>query len=150
MQALRSDGTNSLAWQEAQRDVARSLFALYRFQGEPVPTGYGEHRNHRVRAAVEYIHAHAAEPLTVSEIARAADFSVRGLQEAFQRSLDRTPMMYLREVRLRRVHEDLLRTEYATTSVATVASRWGFTHLGRFSGEYLQRFGEYPRQTLRR
>ncbi|WP_144710579.1 helix-turn-helix domain-containing protein [Curtobacterium pusillum] len=138
MQALRSDGTSSLAWQEAQRDVARSLFALYRFQGEPVPVGYGDHRNHRVRAAVEYIHVHAA------------DFSVRGLQEAFQRTMDRTPMTYLREIRLRRAHEDLLRTEYATTSVATVASRWGFTHLGRFSGEYLQRFGEYPRHTLRR
>ncbi|WP_420367018.1 helix-turn-helix domain-containing protein [Curtobacterium sp. L1-20] len=150
MQALRSDGVNSLAWQEAQRDVARSLFALYRYQGEPVPTGYGAPRNFRLRAAVDHIHAHAAEALTVSEIAGAAGFSVRGLQEAFQRTLGRSPMMYLREVRLRRAREDLLRADYSTTSVATLASRWGFTHFGRFSSEYLRRFGEYPRQTLRR
>ncbi|WP_069711978.1 helix-turn-helix domain-containing protein [Curtobacterium sp. ER1/6] len=124
VRVLRDEGTASLAW--------------------------GEHRNARIRSAVETIHARAHEPLTVSEIARAADLSVRGLQESFQRTLDRTPMQYLREVRLRRAHDDLLRAEPATVSVAEVASRWGFTHMGRFSGEYLRRFGEYPKHTLRR
>ncbi|WIJ45769.1 helix-turn-helix transcriptional regulator [Curtobacterium citreum] len=96
------------------------------------------------------VHSRAHEPLTVSDIARAADLSVRGLQESFQRVLERTPMEYLREVRLRRAHDDLLRSEPGTVSVADVAVRWGFTHMGRFSGEYLRRFGEYPKQTLRR
>ncbi|WP_144713723.1 AraC family transcriptional regulator [Curtobacterium pusillum] len=150
MQTLRSDGADTLAWQEAQRDVARSLFALYRFQGELLPHGYGEPRNQHVRAAVEYIHERAGEALTVSAIAQASGLSVRGLQEAFQRALDRTPMMYLREVRLRRAREDLLRADYSDTTIADVASRWGFNHMGRFSGAYLQRFGEYPRRTLRR
>ncbi|WP_139200049.1 helix-turn-helix transcriptional regulator [Curtobacterium sp. MCBA15_008] len=150
VRALRTDGGESLAWGEAQRDVARALLDLYRFRAEAAPTGWGEHRHARIRAAVEYIHAHAHEPLTVSDIARAADLSVRGLQEAFQRALDRTPMQYLREVRLRRSHEDLQRAQPGQTSVAEVAARWGFTHMGRFSGEYLQRFGEYPKQTLRR
>lgn len=150
IRVLRTDGVQSLAWNEAQRDVTRALLDLYRFRAEGAPTGWSEHRHARVRSAVEYIHAHAHEPLTVSDIARAADLSVRGLQEAFQRALDRTPMQYLREVRLRRSHEDLQRAEPGQTSVAEVAARWGFTHMGRFSGEYLQRFGEYPKQTLRR
>lgn len=150
VRALRTDGGQSLAWDEAQRDVARALLDLYRFRAEAAPTGWSEHRHVRVRAAVEYIHAHAHEPMTVSDIARTADLSVRGLQEAFQRALDRTPMQYLREVRLRRSHEDLQRAQPGQTSVAEVAARWGFTHMGRFSGEYLQRFGEYPKQTLRR
>jgi hypothetical protein len=60
MQAVRAHGTWSLAWHEAQRDVARSLFALYRFQGEALPDGFGERKNIRLRAAVEYIHEHAA------------------------------------------------------------------------------------------
>jgi AraC-like DNA-binding protein len=150
VRALRSEGTASLAWHEAQRDVARSLFDLYRFQGESLPDGYGERKNARLRAAVEFLHEHAAEPLTVSDVARAADLSVRALQESFQRTLDRTPMNYLREVRLRRVRNDLQRADSTTTSVAQIAARWGFTHMGRFSGEYLRRFGEYPRHTLRR
>ncbi|MBT2502579.1 helix-turn-helix transcriptional regulator [Curtobacterium sp. ISL-83] len=150
LRSFRSEGPESLAWHEAQRDVARSLFGLYRFQAEPLPQGYGERRNVRLRAAVEHIHEHAHEPLTVTEIARAADLSVRGLQESFQRSLERTPMEYLREVRLRRAHLDLQRSSPAEVSVACVAARWGFGHMGRFSGEYLRRFGEYPKQTLRR
>jgi len=150
VRALREEGQDSLAWHESQREVVRSLLGMYRFHGEPAPVGWGEHRHHRVRAAVELIHARAHEPLTVSDIARAADLSVRGLQESFQRVLDRTPMQYLREVRLRRAHDDLLRAQPGQVSVADVAARWGFTHMGRFSGEYLRRFGEYPKQTLRR
>jgi AraC-like DNA-binding protein len=150
VQALRTSGTDSLAWHESQREVAAALLDLYRFRAEAVPPGWGHHRNARIRTAVEYLHAHAHEPLTVSDVARAADLSVRGLQEAFQRTLDRSPMQYLREVRLRRAHEDLAAAHLGQVGVADVAARWGFTHMGRFSGEYLRRFGEYPKQTLRR
>jgi transcriptional regulator GlxA family with amidase domain len=34
-------------------------------------------------------------------------------------------------------------------SVTDVATRWGFFHLGRFSQEYGQLYGERPSQTLR-
>lgn len=149
VQSLRTAGRQSLAWHEAQRDVVRSLFGLYRLQAEVQPEGYGERRNTRVRKAVEFLHEHAGGPLTVTDIAQAADLSVRALQESFQRTLDRTPMNYLREVRLRQVRADLLAAEPGTASVAEIASRWGFSHMGRFSGEYLRRFGEYPRRTLR-
>ena len=150
VRTLRDHGTGSLAWHEAQRETARALLGMYRFRAEAAPDGWRGHRSARIRAAVEYIHAHAHEPVTVSDVATAADLSVRGLQEAFHRMLDRSPMQYLREVRLRRTHEDLRRGTLAEVSVADVALRWGFTHVGRFSGEYLRRFGEYPKQTLRR
>lgn len=148
--AFRDGGPESLAWHEAQRGVARALLGLYRFQAPKLPDRFSARSNRRLRAAVEYIHGHAALPLTVSDIARAADLSVRGLQESFQRALDRTPMQYLREVRLRRAHEDLLRSTPEETTVADIARRWGFSHMGRFSSEFLQRFGEYPKNTLRR
>ncbi|XQJ06797.1 helix-turn-helix transcriptional regulator [Curtobacterium sp. L1-20] len=150
MHALRSGGASSLVWHEAQRDIVRSLLALYRFQAEPLPTTFSKWNRSRLREAVDFIHAHAAEPLTVADIARAAGFSVRGLQEAFQRELDRTPMAYVREVRLRRTHAELVRADREEASVAEIASRWGFTHMGRFSREYVNRFGEYPKRTLRR
>ncbi|WP_018333374.1 helix-turn-helix domain-containing protein [Actinomycetospora chiangmaiensis] len=34
--------------------------------------------------------------------------------------------------------------------MAAIASRWGFTHPGRFSIEYRQVFGRPPGETLRR
>ncbi|MBO0983539.1 helix-turn-helix domain-containing protein [Rathayibacter sp. SD072] len=35
-----------------------------------------------------------------------------------------------------------------TVTVADIAHRWGFAHLGRFSASYAQRFGENPKSTL--
>jgi AraC-like DNA-binding protein len=149
-QAVRTGGTSSLAWHEAQRDVARSLFCLYRFRGEALPYGFGERKNARLRAAIEYIHEHAGRSMSVSDVARAADLSVRALQESFQRNLDCTPMTYLRGVRMRHTREELLAADPKTTTVAEIAARWGFAHMGRFSNEYFRQYGEYPRHSLRK
>jgi AraC-like DNA-binding protein len=103
-----------------------------------------------VRAAQEFIEANAGRPLTVTDIARATGVGVRGLQQGFQRTLDMSPMRYLRQVRLREAHRELRLADPAHTTVGDVASRWGFAHQGRFAAEYRQRYGCQPAQTLRR
>ncbi|MBB1198671.1 helix-turn-helix domain-containing protein (plasmid) [Curtobacterium flaccumfaciens] len=114
------------------------------------PTGSTRTSNRRLRTAIEYIQTHAHEPLTVVDIARTCDLSVRGVQEMFQRSLGTTPMGYLRDTRLRRTREDLQAAEqHDSVTVRTIAQRWGFHHMGRFSAAYAAQYGEYPRQTLR-
>ncbi|OII01411.1 hypothetical protein BIU95_06915 [Curtobacterium sp. MCBA15_007] len=150
VRALQAGGPSSLVWHEAQRNVARSLLHLYPLHTEMLPIGRSSHSDHRLRAAVEYIHAHAAERVVVQDIADAAGLSIRGVQDAFHRSLDRAPLSYLREVRLTRVHEELRTLDPGTTRISDVARRWGFSHMGRFSAAYADCFGEYPRQTLRR
>ena len=75
--------------------------------------------------------------------------SVRSLQEGFRRSLDTTPMAYLRELRLEKVHQELAAADPAAVSVTEVATRWGFVHLGRFAAAYSRAFGERPSATLR-
>ncbi|GAA4200749.1 AraC family transcriptional regulator [Microbispora amethystogenes] len=102
-----------------------------------------------VRRAVRLIEEHADEPLTVEDIAEAVGVSARALQEGFRRHLEKTPMGYLREVRLERAHAELAVRGPETATVTDVAYRWGFTHLGRFSLAYRQRFGESPSRTLR-
>jgi transcriptional regulator GlxA family with amidase domain len=102
-----------------------------------------------IRRAAELIEAHAAEPLTVEDIAEAIGLSVRTLQEGFQRFLNTTPMNHLREVRLRHVREELTAANPASTTVTEIAIRWGFLHAGRFSARYRKRFGESPSVTLR-
>ncbi|MBF4584355.1 AraC family transcriptional regulator [Curtobacterium sp. VKM Ac-2865] len=146
---LREDGQASLAWHEARRTVARALLDLYPLQAELLGAGTGDPAHRRLRAAVEFVHEHVHEPLTVADIAQAAGLSVRGVQDAFQRTLDTTPMAYVRDVRLSRAHEELQSLDPRSASVAEVARRWGFAHMGRFSSTYASRFGEYPRQTLR-
>lgn len=103
-----------------------------------------------IRAAIEIIEEEAHLPLTLSSIAARSHISVRTLQQGFQRHLNTSPMAYLREVRLRRAHQALLRADPSTVTVASVAYRWGFTNLGRFAAAHSARYRETPTETLRR
>lgn len=60
-----------------------------------------------------------------------------------------TPMSYLRQLRLQRVHNELRRSEPTDTTVTDTAHRWGFTHLSRLAQLYQQRYGQSPSPTLR-
>ncbi|MEN0102180.1 MAG: helix-turn-helix domain-containing protein [Curtobacterium sp.] len=53
----------------------------------------------RLRRALAFIDAHAAEPLTVAGIARAVGLQPRRLQQLFERELGTTPMARVRAVR---------------------------------------------------
>ncbi|WP_283139089.1 AraC family transcriptional regulator [Rhizohabitans arisaemae] len=103
-----------------------------------------------VRRAVEFIEGHAHLPLTTDEVARAVAISGRSLQEGFRVHLGMTPMAHLRNVRLTRVHEELVAGDPARCTVTTVAARWGFLHQGRFAAAYRARYGQAPSETLRR
>ncbi|MDN4613805.1 AraC family transcriptional regulator [Leifsonia sp. F6_8S_P_1B] len=102
-----------------------------------------------VSRAVDLLRADPAHPWTVVELAARVSVSARSLQQGFRRSLDTTPMAYLRTVRLEHVREELSRAEPGTDSVTEAATRWGFIHLGRFAAAYRRAFGEHPSQTLR-
>jgi len=52
----------------------------------------------------------------------------------------------MRDMRLDRVREDLLRARPGGTTVALVAHRWGLGHLGRFAAAYRERYGVSPRK----
>jgi len=97
----------------------------------------------------EYIHEHARSLPTLSDLLRVAGVSARTLQTRFREEVGVGPIQYLREVRLRRVHE-ALRHPTPETNVTDVAIEWGFYHLGRFADQYRQRYGESPSATLRR
>lgn len=59
-------------------------------------------------------------------------------------------MAYLRDVRLRRVHQELLVSDSSVDMVARIAYRWGFSDTGRFAAAHAARYGESPAVTLRR
>jgi AraC-like DNA-binding protein len=146
---LRSGAVSPLLWSELTRLTTVAFLEMYTPHGVQLPASLLHPRHARLRLAVEHIHDSAHLPITVTELARIADLSIRALQEAFQREFGTTPLGYLRQVRLDRVHAELANAEFDGTSVAEVASRWGFAHLGRFSAAYFRRFGEYPKATLR-
>lgn len=101
----------------------------------------------RARALLE---ERPEEPWSTGSLAVSVHLSVRSLQEGFARELGVPPMKYVQQVRLRRARELLREASAAETTVATVASGLGLSHLGRFAAAYRHAFGESPSETLRR
>ena len=100
-----------------------------------------------VRRVEDFIYAHPEQPLRSETLVAVSGICSSSLYEAFKHCLGTTPMRLLREVRLLRIREDLLRPE-AETTVTSVALDWGVSHLARFGGCYARRFGELPSETL--
>ncbi|MEM5275425.1 AraC family transcriptional regulator [Cupriavidus taiwanensis] len=102
-----------------------------------------------LQRVIDYVQANVDQPLTVADLAQVACVSIRALEEGFRRHLNTTPVGYLRDVRLDSVRQALLAAAGAKqVSVADIAYRFGFTHLGRFAAYYKKRFGVPPSATL--
>lgn len=89
------------------------------------------------------------EPPSVARLALESGLSKRTLHRVVRREFGLSPMALSRRIRLREVRAEL-EAPGPETTVTTAAFRWGFTHLGRFAGEYAREFRERPSETLRR
>lgn len=119
--------------------AAREETATDRRGGNPGP----------LKRAIAFIEANPGVDLCVTDIAHAASVTPRGLQLAFRRGLDTTPMRYLRQVRLAHAHDELAAaTPEEELTVTTVAYRWGFSSASRFAQHYRAAYGVTPSATL--
>jgi transcriptional regulator GlxA family with amidase domain len=107
-------------------------------------------KNRILRRALAAAEEQAHVTPSIADLSKAAAVSVRTLQEVFRTELGTTPVAYLRSVRLRRVHEELVRSDWSGTTIEAVAHRWGFTNYGRFARLYRTKYGMNPTATLRR
>ena len=85
----------------------------------------------RLRLAVEYVHDHYAESLTLEEIAGAAFLSEYHFARLFKQLMGVTPHSYLTSVRLEHARRQLAETE---TPISEIAAGTGFgsqSHLTR-------------------
>jgi AraC family transcriptional regulator, ethanolamine operon transcriptional activator len=89
-------------------------------------------------------------PGRLTDLAADLGLTLRSVELAFQQCANMSPAAYLHRERLNRVRENLLVHEPGQITVTEIASRQGFTELGRFAGEYRRVFGELPSATLRR
>ena len=102
-----------------------------------------------IRKALQYIESNLRNEIGFAALVEVSGVSPRALYAGFNKFVGMPPQTYIRNLRLDRAHEAL---EEAGTdqTVAEIAMRWQLNHLGRFSTEYRRRFGESPRDTLRR
>jgi AraC-like DNA-binding protein len=100
-------------------------------------------------SAKTFIEEHAAESITLTQIAAAAHVTARSVQYAFA-DIGSTPLAYLRRVRLEHAHAELKAgSRDGGATVTEIALTWGFSHQGRFAAAYRDRYGVRPGATLR-
>lgn len=114
--------------------------------GGHAPFGVNDRRLEHVR---EYIESRLRENITLEEVAAVGSMSIRRLHALFRSTLETTPRTYILHRRLDFVRAEL-ESASSSDSVSSIASRFGFTHLGRFAAVYRQKFGELPSSTLNR
>jgi AraC-like DNA-binding protein len=86
----------------------------------------------------------------VAELAEAVGVSSRWVCAAFDRRFGMPPSAWFRVRALHGARRELTSANPSLVSVAEIATKWGFWHLGRFAGTYRRHFGEPPSATLKR
>ena len=100
------------------------------------------------KRAQDYIEAHYRDAVHIEDLCRESGVGARTLQRCFQEFFHLTVSHYLKIVRLDSARRELVASDNQATSVTTIAMQNGCNHLGRFSVEYREHFGESARETL--
>jgi AraC family ethanolamine operon transcriptional activator len=117
---------------------------------QSVPESGRSQRYQLVKQAEAYMLTHLDQPLTLQDLCTAVGAKGRTLQTAFLEVCGISPMAYLKAQRLHGVRLQLQSANPQMITVMSIATRWGFWHMGYFSRDYKQMFGESPSQTLKR
>lgn len=126
----------------------RLLALTRRLRRDGIPVrGRGAYEIFRKAEAV--IEEETDAPMTVTDLARRLDLPPEIVREAFVETVGTGPGAWLRRQRLNGAHRDLRTAGQSGETISQIAMRWGFWHLGRFSGYYADLFGETPSQTLK-
>jgi transcriptional regulator GlxA family with amidase domain len=101
----------------------------------------------RVEAARQYLHAHAAEPVTLAALARVAALSPFYLVRVFKAHVGVPPYRYLTSLRVDRARMLLASS---SLSVTQIAHRCGFGSASHFSTVFRSHVGLSPTEYRRR
>ncbi|OUS33684.1 hypothetical protein A9Q94_18580 [Rhodobacterales bacterium 56_14_T64] len=100
----------------------------------------------KLKRAIQAMDDNLENPLSVVELAKFANVSVRQLERIFKRFLSQPPVRYYTEMRLQRAHNMLLQTDLPVLQISLAC---GFKSTSVFAMRYKQRFGLSPHQALR-
>lgn len=103
-------------------------------------------RDKRFARVLDYMSAHLAASLSLTELAREAGISVHHFGRRFRERMGVPPLAYLTDLRMREARRLLSGTDFP---VSHVASACGYGRAAAFSAAYHRHFGQTPRETRR-
>ncbi len=147
--ALRAGNPNpTRVISSIDRAWVRSIVQILLGETSPIPSA----EILRVRRVLSRVHyfmaAHLEDAIHVEDLCKATGVRRENLVSIFRNYVGLDPIQYLKIRRLNQVHKALRRGDPATTSIANVARAWGFSHLGAFTRQFTELFGEAPLKVL--
>lgn len=102
-----------------------------------------------VEKALDYIHSHPVQSLSIRDVVINTHKSVRTLEMAFAKKIGFGLKRYISLLRLHAIRKELLQHRGSKpVLISQIAKSYGVTHLSRFSQDYQRLFGELPSSTL--
>lgn len=138
------------AWLGLRDDLLLRLVDVLAEARDVDADGRAAQRKWLVDRACELMMSRPDDPPPLDEVCRQVGASLRKLNYCFQEVVGLAPNRYIRALRLNAARRELRRGAGPRRSVSEVAVQWGFSHFGRFSGEYKRQFCESPSEGLRR
>lgn len=151
------DAESSLAGLAVRRELERRLvdgfLGMLRAGagvGAPSVTSRTAGAVSHLRQAREFIRESTRAPVQLDDLCAQLGMSRRGVELMFSKSLGIGPGAFIRQQRLHGVRRELLVGNPESWTVKRLAIEWGFLHMGHFSKNYRELFGETPSETLMR
>jgi transcriptional regulator GlxA family with amidase domain len=102
-----------------------------------------------VELIVQFMSAHAGEPVQMAQLCDATGVSERSVRNACHAVCGMSPKRFLMRQRMEAVRQALVSAGPGRSTVTRIATDHGFFELGRFAATYTALFGERPSETLR-
>jgi AraC-like DNA-binding protein len=116
-------------------------------RSETAPPWFRAASDPRLSPALEAVHASAAKPWTVDDLARLCNMSRATFARVFQQALGQAPMQYLADWRMT-LARDLLLAQDAT--IDEIAAHTGYSSVYAFATAFRRHHGEPPRRWQQR
>jgi len=97
----------------------------------------------------DQVYDHMDGNVSISTFAKQYGVSEKTLQTSFKSLFGFTPKHFIRQLKLNLIHNELKESNPMQGSVSSIASKWGFKHMGQFSHYYTDLFGVNPSETLK-
>ncbi|MEM7258822.1 MAG: GlxA family transcriptional regulator [Pseudomonadota bacterium] len=110
-------------------------------QNPQYPEPCGQMTPALVRRAIDLMEQHLEYPVSIPQICQALEISQRQLARLFKTYVNKSPVLYYRDIRLDRARCLVTQTELKLAEVAVAA---GFASQTHFTRAYSQRFGIAP------
>ena len=145
------ESRDSTIWPEVEQELMRNFLGL--FDAASYGSGWSlpplQAATKRATETRNYIFSTSAADLDLASLARDLGITRQHLNRCFRENYDISVREFVHMYRLNQARKQLL-SGGSEMSVTEAAYSSGFNHLGRFSVEYRELFGETPSQALRR